>query len=83
MQSLLIIEAAILYIGFGVIHTQQLRTYWPYFHHATNKHRSLLFVATLLWPVFFLAYITWRMIEPLTKSRRNDWQETVKDETRL
>ena len=83
MQLLLIIEATILYVCFGIIHTQQLRIYWPFFQHKTNQHKSLLFFAALLWPIAFITYITWRMIEPLTKSRRNDWPETAEDETRL
>ena len=74
MDLIIILASITLYIGLGVMYTQQLCRYWLTLHSVTHKRPVIFAAAVAFWFAIFIVFITWRTFEPLTISRRKDWE---------
>jgi len=72
--TLIIIAAIVLYFGLGIMYVKMLLCHWGAFYRASKKRQTLPVLATFLWPIIFIVFITWRSFEQLTVSRRGDWE---------
>lgn len=77
MQStiLIIFCGTLLYFFFGIGHTNTLRRNHPAFRKIIDRHPALYAVALITWPIVFIIYISIQSIEPLTKSRKDDYPD--------
>ena len=68
---LIYIPAAVLYIVLAFHYTQHMLDNWHGLNRATLHQPWLCLLVFALWPAFYVALITWRLIEPLTPRRQN------------
>ena len=80
MDHIIILAAITLYLGIGVMYIHHLCRYWLALHSATHKRPATFIAAVVFWLAIFIVFITWRAFEPLTKSRRCDFQENELDD---
>jgi len=77
---LITFASALIYFSIGIPYPNMLRRNWLWFHCTANKHPSIYALALVVWAAIFIVFITWRAFEPLTKSRRSDFQENELDD---
>lgn len=73
-ELITIIGASLIYLAAGIIFTRMLKACWHSFQQAADNNPALHLFTILAWWIVFAVLITWRLCEPLTISRRRDWE---------